>query len=347
MNQNIGKSLGMIPKAHGVGGMVSFQGKLTAELARMGVHVTYDLKQEHPDAVLVVGGTRHLGRLRDIRRRGIPIYQRLDGINWIHRRGRTGLRHYLRAEIANWLLRRIRDHWANGIIYQSQFVVDWWERTYGPAPVPHSVVHNGVDLDVYSPAGEGVPPTDRIRVLMVEGSLAGGYELGLEHGIRFCEALTRRLDQPVELMIVGRVDERTQAEAARRTAVALHWVGLVPSTEIPALDRSAHLFFAADIHPACPNAVIEALACGLPVVGFDTGALKELVVNGTGAIVDYGADPWKLDVPDFAGLGEAAVAVLADHAQYRARARTHAEQALGLARMAKGYTTAMGMYIAE
>ena len=44
-----------------------------------------------------------------------------------------------------------------------------------------------------------------------------------------------------------------------------------------------------------PNSVIEALACGLPVVSFDTGALPELVTPGAGRVVAYGGDPWRLD----------------------------------------------------
>jgi glycosyltransferase involved in cell wall biosynthesis len=333
----------MLPKAHGVGGMVSFQAKLEDELARRGIAVTYELKHDHYDALLVVGGTRHLNLLRTFQRKGIPIYQRLDGINWIHRVRKTGLRHSLRAELANKLLARIRNRWADGIIYQSHFVVDWWERKYGPASVPHSVVHNGVDLDMYTPQGKHQRLDDHIRVLMVEGSLAGGYELGLEHGIRFSEQLADQINQPVELMIVGKADVQTQSEASRRSRIPLRWVGLVPREDIPALDRSAHLFFAADIHPACPNAVIEALACGLPVVGFDTGALKELVAEGTGEIVAYGGDPWKLEEPDFVGLADAAEAVISDQAGYRSRARAHAEKYLGLAQMTDGYLHALGL----
>ena len=337
------KHLGMLPKAHGVGGMVSFQAKLEEELARRGIAVTYELESDHYDAVLVVGGTRHLNLLRIMRQKDVPIYQRLDGINWIHRVRRTGWRHFLRAELANRLLTRIRNRWVDGIIYQSHFVVDWWERKYGPAPVPHSVVHNGVDLELYTPKGNHQRPDDHIRVLMVEGSLAGGYELGLEHGIRFSEQLADRVDQPVELMIVGKADEQTQSETSRRSGIPLRWIGLVPREGIPVLDRSAHLFFAADIHPACPNAVIEALACGLPVVGFDTGALKELVVEGTGEIVAYGSDPWKLEEPDFAALADAAVAAVSDQVGYRSRARAHAEKNLGLAKMTDGYLHALGL----
>ena len=335
--------LGMLPKTHGVGGMVSFQAKLEEGLSRRGVQVTYALDEGDIDAVLVVGGTRHLGALRTLRKQGIPIFQRLDGINWIHRVRNTGWRHFLRAEFANWLLSRIRNRLVDGVIYQSNFVEEWWKRKYGLAPVPHSIVHNGVDLNSYTPDGPHDRPQDRIRILMVEGSLGGGYELGLEHGIRFVEQLAGQVDQPVELMVVGKADEQTRLNADQGARIPIVWEGLVPRGDLPERDRSAHLFFAADIHPACPNAVIEALACGLPVVGFDTGALKELVVESGGAIVPYGSDPWKLETPDFSALATAAAIVVKDQASYRKEARAHAEAALGLEHMVESYLAAMGL----
>ena len=45
---------------------------------------------------------------------------------------------------------------------------------------------------------------------------------------------------------------------------------------------------------------MEALACGMPVVSFDTGALPELVTQDAGRVVAYGADAWRLEPPDIA-----------------------------------------------
>jgi glycosyltransferase involved in cell wall biosynthesis len=143
-------------------------------------------------------------------------------------------------------------------------------------------------------------------------------------------------------MVVGKADQATRQRATEHSTIPLHWTGLVQPDEIPAIDRSAHLFFAADIHPACPNAVIEALACGLPVVGFDTGALNELVPSGAGKIVPYGADPWNLEQPDFDGLADAALDVLVNQESYRQEARSHAETNLSLDGMIDGYLGALG-----
>jgi glycosyltransferase involved in cell wall biosynthesis len=304
--------------------------------------VTYDLSDRSIDAVLVVGGTRRLSSLRRLRASGVPVFQRLNGMNWIHRRVRTGLRHYLRAEVANLLLRAVRDRFADGVIYQSAFARGWWERVFGPAPAKASVVHNGVPLEVWTPRGPESPSDARTRLLVVEGNLAGGYEHGLEAAFALGAKLQSRLETPLEVAVAGRASESLRREWERRAVVQAVWLGLIPPSEIPGIDRGAHLLFAADLHPACPNAVVEALACGLPVVSFDTGALPELVTGDAGRLASYGGDAWRLDPPDIEALTSCALEILGDQPRFRRGARARAEAGLGLDPMVEGYLRAFG-----
>jgi glycosyltransferase involved in cell wall biosynthesis len=117
---------------------------------------------------------------------------------------------------------------------------------------------------------------------------------------------------------------------------------MVPPDSIPALGRSAHLLFASDVMPACPNSVVEALACGLPVVSFDTGALPELVLGDAGRIVPYGGDAWKLEPPDVEALAAAAVEVVDGNDRFRRGARARAEAGLSVEMMIDGYLGVLG-----
>jgi hypothetical protein len=168
--------------------MVSFHGKLVAGLNARGIQVCHDLDDRPYRAVLVIGGTRQLGKLRRARREGVRIVQRLDGMNWLHRRIKTGARHYLRAEFGNWLLRVIRARLAARIIYQSNFACGWWEKSAGAVQKPSQVIYNGVDLQVFQPQGHEEPPSGKIRML-VEGSLMSGYEAGLKHAFQLAAGL--------------------------------------------------------------------------------------------------------------------------------------------------------------
>jgi glycosyltransferase involved in cell wall biosynthesis len=344
------KKVCLAPRLSGVGGMVSFQHKITSGLEQCLIEVTQDLNDPTCDGVLVIGGTRHLGQLWRARRRGSFIVQRLDGMNWLHRRLRTGVRHFLRAEYGNLLLSFIRNHIADFIVYQSGFSQKWWENVHDPAPVPSSVVYNGVDLMQYSPLGVHTRPLEQFRVLLVEGSLMGGYEIGLEVTLKLVEGLTEALSashslsgsgrNPVELMVVGRATDELKNRIAQRSKVSIRWVGVVAPDQIPEVDRSAHLLYSADVNAACPNSVIEALACGLPVIAYDTGALPEMVAGVGGRVVPYGGDPWKLDTPDVQALVDAAVEILQNQEIYRQAARLRAEETFGLDKMVRGYLQA-------
>lgn len=329
----------LTPKVSGVGGMVSFQAKLTAGLRARDIETTFDLSDESCEAILVIGGTRQLGALRTAKSRRIPIVQRLDGMNWLHRRVRTGLRHWLRAELGNRLLATIRNRVATRIVYQSQFVQDWWQRTHGTGP-SYRVIHNGVDLQSFSPMGSEKPADSPITVLMVEGSLMGGYELGLQTAVALVERLQAKKNAKVELTVAGTIETKHRQKWANNR-VKINWVDVIPNEKIPALNRSAHLLYSSDLNAACPNSVIEALACGLPVLAFDSGALKELVTPDSGRVVAYGGDPWKLDAPDIEGLTDGAAEILQNQAVFRKGARTRAEAAFDLEKMVDAYVEAL------
>jgi glycosyltransferase involved in cell wall biosynthesis len=318
----------------GTGGVTSFRLKFEEGLRARGVAVTHDLS-EPVEAVLVLAGTRRLFPLWRARRRGLRVVQRLDGINWVHRARWAGPRYTLRAIYGNANLSFIRSRLADHVIYQSQFIRHWWEEWYRPAPVPCSVILNGVDLTRYTPSGLHERPSSHYRLLVVEGSMAGAQNSGLIHAVQLANMLSRKFK--IELTIVGHVDARTKNKLRDQTAFRIRYMDTISREQIPWMMRSSHLLYSAEVNPPCPNSVIEALACGLPVVGFYTGSLPELVQGDAGRLVPYGADQWKLEPPDIPMLAEVATEVLQNQSQFRKAARERAELSFGIGKMVEEY----------
>lgn len=327
----------MLARIPGTAGPANFQRRLEEGLHARNIQVSYGSVNRPCDVLLVIGATRNLGGLRRARRDGVPIIQRLNGMNWIHRQTRTGLRHYLRAEINNLLLRLIRAKMADFVIYQSHFAQEWWERAHGITPVASRVIYNGVPLDRYRPEGKEKPPEDRMIILMVEGNLSGGYEVGVESGVDLARKIQGRVSRPVELHIAGNAPQDIRSRWKSKGKPLIQWLGLVSPDHIPALARGAHLLYSGDPNPACPNAVIEAMACGLPIVAFNTGALPEMVTEDAGKVVDYGGDPWRLEKPDIEALVDAAMEVDAKQERFRKGARQRAVESFGQDRMVEDY----------
>lgn len=336
----------LVPRLTGIGGMVSFQSKFAEGLKKREIKVSFDPLDPAVNSILVIGGTRHIGQLWRAKRRGVRIVQRLDGMNWIHRVTRTGTGHWVRAEYGNLILTFIRSYLADQIAYQSQFSQEWWEREKGISDKPSAVIYNGVDLQVFTPSETHIPEGDILQILMVEGSLLGGYEFGLENAVKLASQVAQKLSptRRVELKVVGKVSDNTRqrwdnwlAQKTGKNLVSIEWLGTIAHDRISEIYRQADFLFSADINAACPNSVIEAIACGTPVLAYQTGALAEILVENAGVVVPYGGNPWSLDEPDLPSLIAGAMQIINNLASHRKSARQRAEKAFGLDAMVDQY----------
>lgn len=331
----------IVPTYTGVGGPASFRMRFIAEVERQGIEICTDLDDHPYDAVMVIGGTRHLAKLWQVHRSGIPIVQRLDGFNWIHRRVKVNPAYWARAEIRNWILRIIRSKIATRIVYQSQFVVESWKRTFGAVDTPYDVIYNGIDLEDFSPDGPGEPPADRLRINLVEGAYLGGHDFGLKMAMDLAGKLISDYHLDIELRVAGNITPALQEKWNAYTRAPVEWLGVIDRAAIPELHRSAHLFFSSETNAPCPNSVIEALACGLPVVAFDTGSLPQIVTGDAGRVVPYGADAWQLEFPDIAALAEAVVEIYQDQPRFRKAARQRAVEGFNIQHVVARYLEAL------
>lgn len=152
-------------------------------------------------------------------------------------------------------------------------------RAFEPG-VPLRVIPNGVDLAYYAPPTRQWNPP---RLLFV-GRLV--YQKGLD---LLFKALGALKEYPWELWLVGDGPQRPRLEAfAEKYQIAAR-VRFENWLDGPALLEKYHqanLFVFPSRHEGMPNAVLEAMACGLPVVATRIAGNEELVVDGeTGLLI--------------------------------------------------------------
>ena len=94
--------------------------------------------------------------------------------------------------------------------------------------------------------------------------------------------------------------------------------------------RRAHVLLHPKVKDPCPTLVVEAMACGLPVVYPASGGTVELVGDEAGIGVPH-PDTWERDEPpEPEALADAVDQVLSELGGYSARARARAVERFAL-----------------
>ncbi len=157
------------------------------------------------------------------------------------------------------------------------------------------IVRNGVDTSKFSPAGpKSLADSERVTVMF-----AGRLEE--RKGIhQLIDAIPQVLEQTknVRFIIVGRdmkIGKRSVSETVKRRLAAsgagayVQFIDHVPLSEMPALYRSADICVVPSLYENAPYTVLEAMACGKPVVATSAGGTPEYIDDGvTGFIIPPG-----------------------------------------------------------
>ena len=195
-------------------------------------------------------------------------------------------------------------------------------RFYPNLAIPTVVIGNGVDVDRFRPPssaertaareGLGLGPSDQM-VLFI------GNEFGRK-GLPLLVDAVARLDAQVHVVVVGGTPDliaaESDSEAAEALGARLHFAGAHPDPR-PWL-HGADALAMPSAYESYGLVVLEALACGVPVVATATGCVPDVVTDGVnGAVVSA--------TPDALARGLSQVLAL-DPAAAAAAARASAEQ---------------------
>ncbi|MGZ4861814.1 MAG: glycosyltransferase family 4 protein [Halobacteriota archaeon] len=127
--------------------------------------------------------------------------------------------------------------------------------------------------------------------------------------IQACERVQERSQSPLELVVAGymrtaipELEHMLQDVAKRRENVKITFVGYVPDIEVLSLYAQADVFVYPSLYEGFGLPVLEAMACGCPVIASNVSSLPEVV--GEAALL---VDPY-----DIEALAQAMLTVLED-----------------------------------
>ena len=223
---------------------------------------------------------------------------------------------------------------ADHVFYQSAFCRLGADRFLGERKGPSEILFNPVDTTVFVP---GPSRADRESpVLLLAGSHWHFYRI--QTAVETI-ALVRKIHPKARLVIAGRfrwrpnpVDaEREARDLCRKLGVAdaVEFQGPYTQAQAVPLLQSAHILLHTKYNDPCPRLVVEAMACGLPVVYSATGGVPELVGEYAGVGAPGPLD-WEKDHPPSPDqMAQGVDRILERWPDYSAAARERAVRQLG------------------
>jgi glycosyltransferase involved in cell wall biosynthesis len=151
-------------------------------------------------------------------------------------------------------------------------------------------VHNGCDLTVFH-VQDRIDARQRLRINPVAEAVVYLGRMDVKKGLReLVEASVALHPQRpnMQVYMVGEGPDRPIIESAIHSHNAANYIHALPPC---AFDEVAVWMAAADVvtlpsyMEGCPNVIVEALACGRPVVATNVGGIPEILDNDGGQLV--------------------------------------------------------------
>lgn len=319
-------------KVQSIGGASTFAEKFKSVMQARHHEVTFDRCADY-DILFSIADAPPIRILWEAKRSRKPIIQRLDGV--YHRATTMGRLFPLR----NLKMQVIHNFLADAVVYQSEFSRISCERFLGKTCAQRTaIIYNGVE----------VPALERNTELQAK--------TGITRLVTFSKF--RRRDQIKPLVeSVGLLDPKKYVFdiygsytgdlrdifSKLGSSANIRFRGKLPNSELLQKIAEYDLFLFSD-QSACPNSVLEALAAGLPVVGFNRGSMNEIIedrYNGLLAPVRSGSHPFASPYP-FTETEYRNLALLIEQAAhsldvYSRNARQSAKERFSIDRMAEQY----------
>jgi glycosyltransferase involved in cell wall biosynthesis len=184
-------------------------------------------------------------------------------------------------------------HWFYGqldtvFVNSEEYRQSWIKRGFDPAKL--KILPRGLDTELFHPARRNSAFFEKFGACNGEVRLIYVGRISREKDLDVLAAAYRRLRNeglPVQLFVVG---HGPYSEALAKSLPEAFFTGYLRGTELATAYASADIFVFPSTTDTFGNVILEAQACGLPVVVSDSGGPKELVENYTNGLITKSHD---------------------------------------------------------
>lgn len=261
-----------------IGGTATFAEKFKCGMEDRGHEVFFEYRRDYDVLFLIVQAPFKF--LIEAKRRRKPIIQRLDGTYYWSVAGWKYPLYNLKASI-------IRHLFSNFTIYQSTYSKYCAQKFLGKKRLEQSsIIYNGVDIDIFSPSGAKKSFRDNPEQKIFFTASAFRREDQIIPIFNALKIYKKKYGNNFKFLIAGTFSGKArripETYASYGNAIFL---GKIGNSQLPEYERAADVFLFTHLNPPCPNNILEAMACGLPICGVADGAMVELVRERKNALL--------------------------------------------------------------
>jgi len=149
-------------------------------------------------------------------------------------------------------------------------------------PEKIKIIPNTVNIDVFKPKSE---------IEKIEGRICFVGRFTSQKNLHLLiEAISGVKNTSIILIGDGPLKSELE-EKAINLNVKVDFIGNVPNYKLPEMLNACQLFVLTSVWEGMPKALLEAMACGLPVIGTDAPGIRDVIKNGeTGLLCKHDAN---------------------------------------------------------
>lgn len=169
---------------------------------------------------------------------------------------------------------------AKGVIFQSQFSKKLVESILKIKPEKSTIIINGTDLTRFSPQGDNMRKQLNIPedAFVFVTSAKWRKHKRLSNAVKAFQLFSQQVESISYLIVIGNTDEKVNDPN-------IIYLDYIPNNQFPKYLRTGNCYLFLSWLDPCPNSVVEAIACGLPVICSNQGGTREIVDITNGGIV--------------------------------------------------------------
>ena len=181
-------------------------------------------------------------------------------------------------------------HLADYVFYQSKFCEEAANKFLGKRKGDSEILYNAVNTALFKPNKESFYQTDTPFIFLLTGQIDKHLYYRVESTIKALAAVIKE-GLNAKLIISGGLDyDVTKLSKALINELKINnsvkFTGPYKQEDAPSIYNYANAYIMTKHNDPCPNTVIEALSCGLPVLYSHSGGVPELVGNDAGIALE-------------------------------------------------------------